>query len=70
MGGLYKSQTNKMISGVIGGIGEYLEVDANLLRVIWTLLVVFTGFVPGIIAYFLAAVILPSRSVPGERDFV
>lgn len=59
---LYKSNTNKVWSGVIGGIGEYFEVDPALLRVIWIIIVVFTGFFPGLIAYLLAAAVVPSRN--------
>lgn len=57
---LYKSKTNKKVSGVLGGIGEYYNIDPTLLRLIWILIVVFTGFVPGLIAYILAALVMPS----------
>ena len=32
---LYRSNTNRMICGVCGGIGEYLNVDPTLVRLIW-----------------------------------
>ena len=34
---LYRSNTNRMICGVCGGIGEYLNVDPTLVRLIWAL---------------------------------
>ncbi len=60
---LYRSEKNKMISGILGGLGEYADVDPVLLRLVWVLIVIFTGFVPGLIAYFLAIIIIPKKSV-------
>ena len=59
---LYKSEGNKILTGVIGGLGEYLDTDPVVLRLTWIGIVVFTGLVPGIIIYFLATFIVPSRS--------
>ena len=42
---LYKTKDGAMISGVLKGISEYLEVDVTLVRVIYVFLaVVTTGF--------------------------
>lgn len=56
---LYKSKDNKVFCGVIGGIGEYFNIDPVILRVAWIIVLVFTGFLPGIIAYFLFCLIVP-----------
>lgn len=58
---LYKSKENKIIAGIIGGIGEYFNVDPVILRVIWTVIVAFTGFVPGIIVYLIAVFVVPDK---------
>jgi phage shock protein C len=58
---LYKSDTNKIISGVLGGTGEYLEVDPTLLRLAYLLIAILTAFVPAIIGYLIAAIIVPKR---------
>ena len=55
---LYKSDTDKMICGVCGGIGEFLNVEPTLVRLLWAILT-FTG--PGLIAYIIAAIISPGR---------
>lgn len=58
---LYKSDENKVFTGVVGGIGEYLNIDPVVLRLAWVLLTVFTGFAPGIIAYLIATLIVPKK---------
>lgn len=58
---LYRSSTNRMICGVCGGIGEYLGVDATLVRLIWAI-VACSG--TGLLTYILAAVIIPEN--PGS----
>ncbi|MBI5742733.1 MAG: PspC domain-containing protein [Candidatus Niyogibacteria bacterium] len=59
---LYKSEKDSVISGVIGGVGEFFELDASLLRLFWVLVVVFTGFFPGIIAYIIASLVVPLKN--------
>lgn len=56
---LYKSQTDKKICGVCGGIAEYFAIDPTIVRLIWAALICFWG--TGIMAYILAALILPDR---------
>lgn len=56
---LYRSDTNRVFAGICGGLGDYLEMDPVVLRLVWLLLAVFTGFVPGIIAYVIAVFIIP-----------
>lgn len=55
---LYRSDTDRMICGVCGGLGEYFHVDATIIRLLWTILA-FTG--SGILAYIIAAIIIPRR---------
>ncbi len=65
---LYRSSDDKIIAGIFGGLGEYLDVDPNLLRVIVLFFLVLTFFsltVPFLVAYFIAVFIIPS-----ERDLV
>lgn len=47
-----------MLLGVCGGIGEYLNVDSTVIRLLWAILVC-TG--PGLLAYLAAAIIIPRR---------
>jgi phage shock protein C len=61
MAKLTRSRDDRMLAGVCGGIGEYFNVDSNLIRVIWVIITVFTGFLPGIIVYILLWLILPQE---------
>lgn len=54
---LYKSNTNKMVAGVCGGVAEYLGVDPTVVRLIWVLFTALGG--SGLLAYILAAIIMP-----------
>lgn len=58
---LYRSDQDKIIAGVFGGLGEYFNVDSTILRLIWVLITVFTGFVPGLVAYIFAAIVIPPK---------
>lgn len=67
---LYRSETNKVFAGIIGGLGEYFDVDPVLLRLIWIVIVVFTGFIPGILVYIIALFLIPRRPAvePGPQE--
>jgi len=54
---LYKSNTNRVVSGVCGGIGEYFNIDPSLVRLGWIVFSILGG--SGIIAYIIAAIIIP-----------
>lgn len=58
---LTRSKKDKKLFGVCGGFAQYLGIDSTLIRVILILVVVFTGFLPGVIAYLLAALIMPEE---------
>ncbi|OUQ15888.1 PspC domain-containing protein [Lachnoclostridium sp. An14] len=55
---LYRSDENKVLCGVCGGLGEYFNIDPTIVRLLWAILV-FSG--PGIFAYIVAAIIMPRR---------
>ena len=62
---LYRSETNKVVAGVLGGIGEYLGIDPVVVRVMFLALTVFTGFIPGLVFYLLALLVVPAK--PGKE---
>lgn len=57
---LYKIEQGKMISGVCGGIAEYFDIDPSLVHIAWVILTFAWG--SGLLAYIIAAIILPDKS--------
>ena len=56
---LYKSKKNKMLAGVCGGIAEYFNLDPTLVRLGLIVFCALGG--SGIIAYIIAAIIIPQN---------
>ena len=59
---LYKSETNKVFFGVIGGVGEYYDTDPTVLRLAYILIAILTAFFPAVIGYLIAAIIVPRKT--------
>lgn len=57
---LYRSEKQKMICGVCGGIAEYFNIDPTIIRLVWVLFGL-TG--SGLLVYLAAAIIIPDKSV-------
>jgi phage shock protein C len=57
---LYRSETNKVLAGVCGGLAEYFDIDPTLVRVAFIVFTVLTG--GGIIIYPLMWLLIPSES--------
>ncbi len=57
---LVRSRENKMICGVCGGIGEYLNIDPTLVRLLWAICSVASVGM-GLLVYFVAAVVMPEN---------
>ena len=57
---LVRSRMNKMICGVCGGIGEYLNLDPTVVRLIWAIASV-CSIGMGILVYIIAAVVMPEE---------
>ncbi len=58
---LYRSDTDKVFAGILGGLGEYLEIDPTILRLIYILVAILTGLAPAIIGYIIAYLIVPQK---------
>ena len=56
---LYKSNEDKKLCGVCGGIAEYFNIDSTFVRLVWALFIACLG--TGILAYILAALVMPNR---------
>ncbi len=57
---LYRSDTDRKIAGVCGGIAEYFDIDSTLVRLGWILFMFAGG--SGILAYIIAWLIMPDKN--------
>ena len=57
---LYRSRESRMLCGVCGGIAEYFNIDPTLIRLLFVL---FGLSGSGILAYIIAAIIIPDSPV-------
>ena len=55
---LYKSNTDRKICGVCGGIAEYFGIDSTVVRLIF---IIFGLVSVGVIFYILAALLMPNE---------
>jgi phage shock protein C len=61
---LYRSRRDRMLAGVAGGLAELWDVDPSLVRIVWALLVIFTGGV-ALLVYIVMAIVVPEE---GDAD--
>lgn len=64
---LYRSESDRIIGGVCGGLAEYFDIDPSLVRLI--VIALFLGAGTGLLAYLIAWLIIPRESeVKGTSD--
>ena len=56
---LYKSQGDRKLCGVCGGLGEFFGIDASLIRLGWIVFCLLGG--SGLLAYIIAAIVIPDE---------
>lgn len=59
---LFRSRTDRWIAGVCGGLGTYLNVDANAVRLASVALAFWNGL--GLLLYLLMVVVVPEEPLP------
>ena len=53
---LYKSVKDRKLTGVCGGIAEYFDIDSNIVRIVWLVLILCAG--TGLLDYIICAIVL------------
>ena len=61
---LYRSRDDRMISGVCGGLGEYLSIDATIIRLIFVITALWGG--AGLIVYIVMLLVVPEDPAGAE----
>ncbi len=68
MSKLYRSQENKILGGICGGLGEYLGIDPTLVRIFFVIFSLASG--SGVLVYLLLWIIIPSAGeTSGTEEF-
>ncbi len=57
---LYRSEKDRMIGGVCGGLAEYFNIDPSIVRILFVFIVIYGG--TGLLAYFILWIVLPTES--------
>ncbi|MHB9002879.1 MAG: PspC domain-containing protein [Coriobacteriia bacterium] len=60
---LYRSRSDRMVSGVLGGLAVYLDFDPTILRVGYVLVTIAFGGWTGVIGYIIASMVIPEEPV-------
>jgi phage shock protein C len=55
---LYRSRKERMLGGVCGGLGEHIDVDPSIIRLVWVVVTLLSLGI-GIIVYIVAWIIIP-----------
>ena len=58
---LYRIEQGAKLTGVCGGVAEYFNIDANIIRLIWVIVTLCSGGA-GLILSIVASVLLPKKS--------
>ena len=64
---LHRSQNNRMIAGVMGGVADYLGWNPTVTRILFVLVSCLSVAVPGILIYLVLWFIMPNASVDSYR---
>ncbi len=58
---LFRSKENRKIAGVCGGIGDAMDVDPTVIRLVVLIVGIITGIIPFFIAYLICWWVIPER---------
>lgn len=66
---LYRSRSNRMVSGLSAGLGDYIGMDPTIVRLIFALSSIFLFPVP-VIIYLVMMLVVPEEPVPPQHDVI
>ncbi len=56
---LYRSNSNKIFTGLLGGIGEYFSLDPVIVRLLFVVALIFSRILPMVVVYLIGLAIVP-----------
>jgi len=60
---LKRSNKEKMIAGVCGGIAEYFDADPTMVRIIYVIVSILSVAFPGLLVYIILWIVMPQSDV-------
>ena len=58
---LNRSRSDRKLAGVLGGVADYLGLDPSLVRLVYLIVTILTGIVPGVFLYLAMSFIVPLK---------
>ncbi|MFC0273318.1 PspC domain-containing protein [Metabacillus herbersteinensis] len=58
---LVRSRNDRKVSGVLGGLAQYTGIDAAMLRILFVILLLVTGFFPLVFVYLIWIMVVPNQ---------
>jgi phage shock protein PspC (stress-responsive transcriptional regulator) len=65
---LTKSETNRLVTGTLGGIAEYFNIDPTIVRVLFVF-IFFGSFGTLFFLYLVLALVIPSKTSTNGRGY-
>jgi phage shock protein C len=65
---LYRSRQDRIVGGVCSGLADRFDLDPSVVRILWVVLTLLTGFVPGAVLYLVMLVVVPEEPM-GDAPF-
>ncbi len=56
---IYRSEKDKKIAGICGGLGEIFSIDSTLIRLVFVFVCLFSGVLPLVVTYIVGWIIIP-----------
>ncbi len=60
---LKRSNRNKMIAGVCGGLADYFQMDPTIVRVGYVLVSILSAAFPGMLVYCILWILVPKSEI-------
>ncbi len=64
---MHRSQSDRKLLGVLGGVADYTSLDPSLIRIVYVIVTILTGFVPGIFLYLVMGFVVPAKPKGGSE---
>jgi phage shock protein PspC (stress-responsive transcriptional regulator) len=62
----YRSRTDRMVTGLAGGIAQYFNIDSSIVRIVLVVLELGTAGIL-LLGYFIVAIIVPKEPLPPAK---